>query len=208
MTKVTFAFVREGTSDDGLIPHLSELLIRAGLDEALGTPRDYKGTVVECVRRVLAEEAPVDAIFVHRDTDDPSDAERRDEISSAIDELGESLAVPVVPVVPIQELEAWLLLDESQIRAVAGKPSKTMSLSLPRPSRVEATSSPKEILMTALLVASDTTGRRYKEAKRRFPEQRRALLERLDIDGPVSELRAWQALERDVATAVSRITAR
>src|SRR5262245_33037716 len=102
-TRANFAFLREGTSDDGLIPHLGELLIRSGLHEALGTPRDYKGRVTDCLMQVLGEEATIDVIFVHRDSDGPSDTERRGEIASAIEELGTDLTVPVVPVMPIQE---------------------------------------------------------------------------------------------------------
>ena len=208
MTRATFAFVREGTSDDGLIPHLSDLLVRAGLGEVVGTPREYKGTVKNCLELVAEEEAGVDVVFVHRDTDSPSDSEVRAAIESAIEELGDELSALVIPVVPIQELEAWLLLDETAIRAVAGKPSKRMALDLPRPARIEATSSPKEILQAALLTASDTTGRRYKDERRRFSEHRRTLLERLDVDGPIQLLSAWQSLERDVQTAARELLAR
>lgn len=201
-TRATFALLREGTSDDGLIPHLGELLIRAGLDEVSGASRDYKGTVIDCLRRVMEEESPIDLVFVHRDTDGPSDNQAREEMSAACDALGDDLGA-VVPVVPIQELEAWLLLDEQAIRAVVGRPSKKVVLELPKVARVEATSSPKEMLQVALLTASGTTGRRLKDEKRRFSDRRRTLLERLDIDGPVRALSAWQALERDIESAVT-----
>lgn len=206
-THATFVFVREGTSDDGLIPHLSELLIRAGLEEVSGTPRDYKGRVVDCLRRVVEEESPVDVVFVHRDADDPSDDQVRKEMSAACNTLADDLEAVVVPVVPIHELEAWLLLDEQAIRAVVGRPSKKNVLELPKAARIEASSSPKEMLQAALLTASGTTGRRYKEEKRRFSDRRRTMLERLDIDGPVRALSAWQALERDIESAAAHMLA-
>lgn len=207
-TRASFAFLREGTSDDGLVPHLGELLVRGGLDQVMGTARDYKGPIGARLQQVAAEEAVVDVVFVHRDTDEPSDAQRRSEIAAAVDEIGEGLQAIVIPVVPVQELEAWLLLDEAAIREVVGKPSKRAPLNLPRRARVEVTSSPKEILKTALLTASETSGRRLKEEKTRFSERRRTLLERLDIDGPIQELPAWEALVRDVDAAVQTLLAR
>lgn len=39
-----FALIREGTSDDGLIPHIRELLIRAGAPAVVGAARQYKGS--------------------------------------------------------------------------------------------------------------------------------------------------------------------
>ena len=207
-TLINFAFLREGTSDDGLMPHLRELLVRAGLEEVVGTARDYKGAVVDCLRQVLDEEAPVDVIFVHRDSDSRSDRAPRNEIAGAVQTLGDGLTAEVVPVVPIQELEAWILLDEAAIRTVVGKPSKRNPLAVPRPNRIEHTASPKEVLQRALLDASNTTGRRHKEERRRFPDRRRTLLERIDIDGPIRELSAWQSLERDIEEAAANLLAR
>ena len=53
-SRAVFALVREGTSDDGLIPHLRELLVRAGLSEVIGSSRDYQGTVQERLAQVQA----------------------------------------------------------------------------------------------------------------------------------------------------------
>lgn len=201
-TRAKFAFLREGTSDDGLIPHLRELLIRAGVEEVSGTPRDYKGSVADCLARVYGEESLVDIIFVHRDSDSPSWVERRREIIEAADGVNNSEMPIVIPVVPVQELEAWLLLDEHAIRTVAGKPNRTKPLGLPSAVNVEGKSSPKELLQDAILAASETSGRRYKDMKRNFPQHRRTLLERLDLEGPVRDLSAWKKLEEDVCNAV------
>lgn len=200
-TTLTFALLREGTSDDALVPHLRELLVRAGAPEALGAPRDYKGTVLKKLESVLAEEAAVDVVFVHRDADGPSEAERVSEIDSAVARLAHP--VPrTVAVIPIQELEAWLLLDEAAIRSVVGKPSGRAALGLPAVGSIEGTTSPKEVLRQACLNASEATGRRLKEERRKFSNRRRVLLERLDIDGPIQDLSSWRALERRVHQAV------
>lgn len=47
MRTVNFALIREGTSDDGLVPHLRNLLVKAGVTEAFGSPRNYKGKISE-----------------------------------------------------------------------------------------------------------------------------------------------------------------
>lgn len=198
---LTFALLREGPSDDALVPHLRELVVRAGAPEAIGSARDYKGTVLEKLERLLKEEAPIDIAFIHRDSDGPSEAARLAEVSAALQALGDRAPLAVA-VVPVQELEAWLLLDEGAVRAVVGKPSGRRALSLPPARSIESTSSPKEVLRQACLDASEARGRRLKEERRRFSERRRVLLERLDIDGPIRLLPAWQALERRVGEAV------
>lgn len=200
---VRFALVREGTSDDGLIPHLRTLLIRAGAEEATGAGRSYTGSTADKLRSVAAEgEAgeTVDVIFVHRDADSRSSAPRHAEIHGAA--AGIAGLSPVVGVVPIQAIEAWLILDEDQIRSVVGRPSGRVSLDLPGRSAIERSAAPKGLLAHALLAASEASGRRLKKERSSFSEYRRRLLERLDIEGPVRKPPSWQKLEQDVADAV------
>ncbi|HWE91972.1 MAG TPA: hypothetical protein VG317_21090 [Pseudonocardiaceae bacterium] len=98
--------------------------------------------------------------------------------------------------------EAWLLLDESAIREVAGNPRSRIDLCLPKPHEVESRSNPKKILSDILLLAADATGRRRKDFEKRFSNHRKQLLERLDPHGPIAKLRSWQALIADIdATA-------
>jgi len=100
--------------------------------------------------------------------------------------------------------EAWLLLDEHAIRRTAGRPNGTMALDLPSPGTVEHVPNPKELLRTALEVASGATGRRLARFRRDFSAHRRRLLEGLDHHGPVANLSAWRQLE---TTVVSVLTA-
>jgi hypothetical protein len=150
--------------------------------------------------KLAKEESRTDLVFMHRDADAPSGHNRRAEIAAAVAEAG--LGIPVVPVVPIQELEAWLLLSEPEIRRVVGRPGGRNPLALPGPHEVEKRANPKAILQQALLDASETTGRRHLKEKKAFHERRKVLLDRLDIDGPVRRLSAWQVLEADVGRVV------
>ncbi|MGF1466664.1 MAG: DUF4276 family protein [Sandaracinaceae bacterium] len=208
---IRFLFVGEGTSDDGLVPHLEALLVEAGADAAEGETVDYgRLRIAKPGRRTVSAKlgiglrlaAPVDMVFVHRDADSRDPEPRRREVANAVAAI---CAVPRhVPVVPVQELEAWLLVDEEAIRLVAGRPSGRRALGLPsRTERVEELSRPKELLNRAILEASETTGRRREKLERRLPHLRRLLLERLDRNGPVRRLSAWKRLVADTRSAVA-----
>lgn len=203
MTDITFALIREGTSDDGLVAHLRTLMIKAGAARVVGAPREYKGTTKERIAEVLAERTKIDLIFVHRDADDSDPEPRYSEIYDAASALG--CSDQVVAVVPVQELEAWLLADPMQIRTVAGRPSSKRSLDIPPLTRIESTKSPKEILQSACLLASETRGARYKRQAKQFTQHRATLLERLDHDGPVKNLPSWQRFVADVASKTAEL---
>lgn len=111
------------------------------------------------------------------------------------------VSVPV-PIVPVRMTEAWLLLDEALIREVAGRPSGTESLGLPKPLQAESVADPKEVLRSALETASGLSGRRLKQFRRRFSENRRLIFERLDPEGPVRRLSAWRELEHALDEAL------
>lgn len=204
LPRVTFVLMREGPSDDGLIPHLQNLIIRAGATEAIGQPIGKKGTIQERMMQLMAEGAESDLTFVHRDADGVGVSVRREEIVRAASASG--IRSTVVPVIPVQELEAWLLIDEFQIRRVVGRPRGRSQLGLPRLASVESTSSPKEVLKAALLAASETTGRRRDQERKDFEKHRHALLDRLDIDGPIRSLPAWRRLELDITSAVAELS--
>lgn len=199
LRRVNFVLLREGTSDEGLIPHLQELLVRHGVDEAIGSARNYTGNLLARISATLAEEVPIDLIFVHRDSDGSNPSPRYQEIERAARDVGTN-SIECIAIVPIRELEAWLLLDEVEIRRVAGKPSGRSRLGLPSHKEVEHVNGPKEVLRRALIDASETTGRRRRSQERLFPQHRRILLQRLDTSGPVAQLSAWRRLESDIVT--------
>jgi hypothetical protein len=203
---VRFVFVGEGSSDEALMEHIEELCLRAGADEVAGVAPDLRrhsrksSTVPEKIDHALQLEPDTDLVFAHRDADDENPAARRKEVHAAFQAVG--VERPRVAVVPVQETEAWLLLDEDAIRFVAENPDGNVQLDLPTPARVESVANPKEILQETLISASELSGRRLKRFKRRFPQQRRRLIERLDLDGPVSQVPAWKQLCKDIEQAL------
>lgn len=208
--RIKFVLVCEGSSDRGLVPHLETLCVRAGATEAVGEAPDLARlpvppgkTVSGQVSAVMRLGAEINLLFVHRDSDgrDPRIVRRQitEEVSSLV-------GCPVhVCVVPVQEIEAWLLTDEDAIRQVSGKPGGREPLRVPPRRQIEGTASPKEILKEAIAQASGERGRRLEKIRGRFSQLRAILLQRLDIDGPINELPAWQALVADIASAVAGI---
>ena len=201
---VSFAFLCEGSSDTGLIAHLETLLVHFGAQEVTGMPDTRKGTIPDRLRQLLTEEigTGIDMVFIHRDSDGPDRDGREREIHRGVEESG--CPLPFIPVIPVQETEAWLLLDEQAIRDVVASKGK-QSLRLPKPNAIEGTRKPKEILQKALLAASETSGRRLKKEKNSFNHHRRVLLQRLDPFGAVRDLPSWQCLERDIQRALAQL---
>lgn len=159
--------------------------------------------VIDRLERILLVDDEFDVLIVHRDAERSAPDHRLDEIRAATTSCG--IAWPAIAVIPVRMTEAWLLLDESEIRQVAGRPTGRAPLDLPHPVKVEEHPDPKAALQQALAVASGLSGRRLREFKRDFPAYRRQLLERLDRSGPVRHLSAWQALERATRDAMLRL---
>jgi hypothetical protein len=204
---IHFVFVGEGSSDDGLIPHLENLCIEAGATEVTGVALDFRrlpeavGHSVQAkVRAASFLEPEANLLFVHRDADSRDGSARYDEVAGAAAACG--CRQPVVCVVPVQETEAWLLLDESAIRRVVGRPAGTVRLDLPKPDAVERLARPKERLKAVLAVASETSGRRLERVKQDFPQHRRALLQDLPTTGPLESVSSWERMRRDLAAAI------
>jgi hypothetical protein len=151
--------------------------------------------------RRLMHSSP-DLIVVHRDSDNAGVDKRRTEIVEGVQCSG--IDSRVLPVIPVRMTEAWLLLDESAIREVAGNPRGKMDLCLPKTHEVESRTNPKKLLADMLLLAANATGRRRKDFEKRFSSHRRQLLERLDPRGPVRQLDSWQALVADIDAIVAK----
>ena len=203
----------DGPSDEPLSGHLESLCLQRGANVRITTP-DLRRLpsppgrrVADRLKAVLELGTALDLVFVHRDAESQNPQWRYDEVAKAVAEA--SPCPPAVAVVPVRMTEAWLLLDEQTIRKVAGRPRSTVHLDLPRPGEVEACPDPKGVLREVLELASGLAGRRLRRFRHRFSENRRIILDHLDIDGPVRQLPSWQALERSIdATVIPLIKAR
>ncbi|HEY0737123.1 MAG TPA: hypothetical protein VGD69_19560 [Herpetosiphonaceae bacterium] len=210
--RIDFALIGEGSSDSGLIEHLSQLCLEAGADEVTPIvpdlqwlPEDTRRTIEAKLRATIRLQPNVNLIFIHRDADSRDPTPRYAEITRAVEAC--ALLKSWVAVVPVQETEAWLLLDEAAIRSVAGKPNGRANLNLPRPRLVENIADPKEYLRNAIVAASELKGRRLNDLRKNFSTHRQILLRRLPIDGPIRQVPSWVRMRDDIIEAVENLRA-
>jgi hypothetical protein len=155
----------------------------------------------EKVRKAI-ELYPCDLLFVHRDAENHSYKDRREEIKCTVAELETEgvLGIPSVCVVPIRMTEAWLLVEESAIRRASGNPKGRMRLELPSLRQIETRADPKRILFDALGTASGQAGRRL--AKLNLHSLRYRVAELITDYERLRRLSAFSAFEAEVKEVV------
>ncbi len=144
---------------------------------------------------MAVELRPCDLLFVHRDAERASRADRVIEIRKAQGESADP-RFPAVCVVPVRMTEAWLLFDEAAIRNAAGNPNGHVELALPDLRDVESLPDPKAILHDLLLTASQRGKRRRRTFRVGIAAARLADL--VSDFAPLRELSAFSAMERDL----------
>jgi hypothetical protein len=202
MPEIRYTLLAEGSSDRALLPiitwtlrcHLKDVAIQSSSADLSRLPLPPKG-LVNRIKSSL-DLYPCDVLFVHRDTDNQGMDQRIHEIETAIAELALGSAPPVIGVIPIRMMEAWLMFDEAIIRRVAGNPSGREPLSLPLLKQVESIADPKDRLNTALRVASGLQGRRLK--KFRPSEELHRITDLTDDFSPLRQLSAFQRFEGEI----------
>lgn len=210
MTRLRTTLLGDGSSDRVLLHPLQWLLRTNGVQLPLearwaefgGLP-DSSRSLTQRIARAFRD-FPCDLLFIHRDAEKEDRQARLDEIGGALKQMTWKAppgAVPWVCVVPVRMTEAWFLFDESVIRRVVGNPMGTVPLDLPRLSRVEALSNPKELLHDILRRASGQGGRQLR--KFRPEEAVHNLATRIMDYQPLRQLEGFAALERDLQEVVS-----
>ncbi|WP_231494115.1 hypothetical protein [Nocardiopsis sp. CNT312] len=187
-----FRIARQEPHDD---PDRVYARVSGRLADLVGLSVDRLHVAEDEVRQLLAVELQ-EADGMGRDA-------RVHEIASAI--RAHMPEVVHVPIVPVRMTKAWLLVDEGIIRRVAGSPNGRCRLGLPSVHRVEKVPDPKATLKQILAKASELSGRRLDRFNKRFSENRRQPLQRLDTRGPVTELPSWQAFVQEVEHGLDRL---
>ena len=208
--RIHFMLIGEGRSDEGLIPHIERLIIALGADEVTGTapnfgviPGHHGHSVAEKLRTAIQLEPAANLVIIHRDADSRDPEPRYQEVAAAAEEYCQERQW--VAVIPVQETEAWLLLDEAAIRLVAGKPNGRAPINLPLIGRVEQVADPKEVLEQALVDASELSGRRVAKFRSSLPAKRKQLLEQLAIGGVLERLPSWTRFRTDLAAVLREL---
>lgn len=201
--KIRFILTGEGSSDRYLVDHIENILIEEGFSEVSGEAPDL-GLFQSSVGRSVAEKLQAlvraypnaDVFFVHRDADDVGLERRREEVLAAANNIP---GRRVIPLVPVCQLEAWLLSDQNSIKRIAGNAAHRGNLqSVPPIRRLEHIVDSKSVLKNALCEASGAQGGRLRKFKERFGEMRARLAYDLDPAGPVSQLNSYQIFREEL----------
>jgi len=155
LTVLLIALVADGNSDRVLLPiirwAIRELDSNVVFADAHFRHRSSEPVSV-AIDRVTKEYRP-HLVFVHRDAERASLAERKQEIPKV---------TGVVPIVPVRMTEAWLLANEVAIRRASGNPNGRIALDLPSIGKIESIPDPKGELHRVLRLASELKGRRLR----------------------------------------------
>lgn len=167
MTQLRVVLYSEGSSDRVLLPIIEwiggqmtpPVAVEAARADLGRIPRLPATTAAKW--RLAVEIQPCEILCVHRDANGAGTDARLAELATITAEA--NLVQPVVPIIPVHETEAWLLLDEPAIRAAAGNPHGRIPLAIPPMFRIESIADPKAMLTDALLNASELSGRRRRD---------------------------------------------
>ncbi len=200
MKVLRHTLVSDGPTDANLIPIINWTLKEAvGVQLAEGMhaefwrlPRKPANITERLVKAV--ELFPCEVLFVHRDAEKEEPIARFDEIRQAFGAA--RVRLPVIAVVPVRMLEAWLCFSEKAIRQASGNPNGKVALNLPPLKRIESCPNPKVDLREALLTASELSGRRRKKFDTETAFWR--IVDCIEDFSPLRELPAFQAFEHSV----------
>ena len=205
MRELRYTLHAEGTSDRAFLPLLTWLLqthgVKCPIQEEWADLQRLPNPPQRLPERIrwALELYPCDLLFVHRDADKLPRSKRLDEIHEAVAQL--EAVPPIICVVPVRMLEAWLLFDEKALRRAAGNPNGQQPLALPRHHELEQLPDPKSMLYELLREASGLRGRRLQQFKPRGYRPRIAQL--IKDFSPLRGLSAFDALEADVKRMIA-----
>ncbi len=188
--QLTWSVVADGGTDRLLVPIIQWAIHRLDPDVEILEPefRKRHGSVAHFLG---AYELGVMVVFVHRDSENLSLQERLREF--------EAVTRPdVVPVVPVQMSEAWILFDGSAVARAAGSPSSRVPV--PAVAEIEGISNPKERLDELLFrAAGSPAGRRGRNFKRSIVDRRVSVAEYISDYAPLLHLPAFRKFQEFLA---------
>ena len=207
MNELRCTLLSDGSSDASLLPILNWLLVENGVTLPIQSEWADLGRLEWSSKPSLSDKIrlglklyPCDLLFVHRDAETETRTKRVAEIEGALP-MADAKTQPVVCVVPVRMMEAWLLFDEIAIKQAAENSRYRGNLNLPDLNRQEDLANPKDTLHALLKQASGLNNRRL----RRFPVQARIrrVAEYLTDFSPLRQLNAFRSLETDIQSLVS-----
>ena len=180
MKNVALALYAEGSTDQLFLPEVirrtaKQNLIQSGqqyIDVKPVDPISFSKTGMkqdECILQAARRAASYNILIIHADADyrtaERALKERFYPGYSLVQQAQEAVCRCVLPIVPVQMTEAWMLADPEALRAALGTSKKVQDLGLPLKAKlVEADSDPKHTLK--MIVSKANTHR----SRQRFVE--------------------------------------
>lgn len=203
MNELSCTLLTDGPADRALIPILEWILRQqvslavnitwADLRRLRRPPKDLPSRVGRAI-----ELYPCDLLFVHRDAEGEAPERRREEIEAALADVEAWDRKRTVAVVPMRMTEAWLLIDETAMRSVAGNPRGSVPLAIPAVRRLEGLPDPKRTLHDLIRTASGLTGRQLRKFKMDMNQAVHRLAQAIQDYSPLRDLSAFRALEEEI----------
>lgn len=204
MKNLRYTLITDGSSDKAFVPILNwilkeDLKIDCAIQDKWADLRklpyppkaeDLAGRITDAI-----DLYPCDLLFVHRDAEKETREKRLQEIRQAIEKANID-NFPIVCVIPIRMLEAWLLFDEAAIRKAAGNPKGKCQIQLPALNKVENLPDPKTILIEVLKRASELKGKKLRKFNAR--ERIHRLADIIDDFSYLDRLSAYRVLKKDL----------
>jgi Domain of unknown function (DUF4276) len=158
---LVLALFAEGASDNRFLPPIilrtaEELIAKYGQDtvdvlEPVIVPKPRDEHRHDCILAAARYACGYHALVVHSDADDrTSERAKAQRIQPGFDLVSsteEMVCKHLIPIIPVQMVEAWMLADDIALREIIGTEMSPQNLGLPsRPALVEIDANPKETL--------------------------------------------------------------
>lgn len=190
MRQLTYEVIADGGTDRSLVPIIEWALHRMDPQVELLEPvfRKRKGPVAEFLSDYQSSAM---LLFVHRDAEREGLGQRQREFAEVPDDN-------VVPVIPVQMTEAWLLTSGEAIARAADRPGAVVSL--PPLGQLESLADPKAALEELLTEAAGRpTGRRGKKFKASIVDRRVNVAALISDFSPLDGLPSFRAFQQSLA---------
>jgi len=203
MKELRYTLLTDGPSDKAIVSILNWLLKqylpRVPIQSRWSDLRRLYRPPRELHKRIQksAELYPCDLLFVHRDAETVPLNDRLGEVVNAFNMANSAGGIPpVVSVIPVRMMEAWLLFDVNAIRLAAGNPNGVVELNMPKMCDIESLPNPKGALHTLLREATEWGSHRKDRfdtgtAAQRIPEY-------ISDFSPLRSLSAFKSLENRI----------
>jgi Domain of unknown function (DUF4276) len=198
MSDVILGFYAEGSTDYDFLPPVirrttEQVLVQHDRNEMDATvlviqlTKGQEEERAESIFQAARNAYGYHALVVHADADDPrpdkAKAERIEPGFKRVQEAKEEVCKNLVPIIPVQAIEAWILADYQLLLAEIGTKMKADELGIPtKAGQVESISKPKRRLEDTVRKAYASRSKRQRKADIDFlyePMGEKIRLERL-----------------------------